>query len=214
MIKDRQNRYVITITGASGSIYAERLIRFLLEAKKQVICLISSTGLKVVKEELNWDIDNRDAKDVGQRLRDIFFTNRDKLQYEDKQLIYYDNRDLLADIASGSNSIAAMIVIPCSMGTLARIAQGISSNLIERTADVCLKEKRPLIIVPRECPFNEIHIQNMLTLSRVGASIIPAMPAFYYHPKNIDELVGYVVGKVLSGLGIYHNLYEKWGEGE
>jgi 4-hydroxy-3-polyprenylbenzoate decarboxylase len=119
--------------------------------------------------------------------------------------------DLFFSSASGSAAPDTMIIAPCSMGTLARIAAGISGNLVERSADVMLKERRPLLLVPRETPFSEIHLENMLRLARAGARIIPAMPAFYHHPENIDDLVDFVVGKVLDQIGIDNELYRRWG---
>ena len=199
----QKDRYIVAITGASGAIYAERLISYLIKQDKKIICLISPTGLKILKQELEWDMDNTDPKHMTQNLKDLFSANND-------QLICYHYNDMMADIASGSSPFSAMIIVPCSMGSLARIAHGSSGNLIERTADVCIKEKRPFILVPRECPLNEIHLANMYTLSKIGATIIPPMPAFYYHPKNINDLVGYIVGKILDTLKIEHELYKKW----
>lgn len=123
---------------------------------------------------------------------------------------YLDSRNLTAGLASGSIQAAGMAVLPCSMGSLARIAHGVSGNLIERAADVSLKEKRPLILAPRETPFNQIHIENMLTLARAGAHIVPCMPGFYNHPKSIGDLVDFVVCRVLNLLGVKHNLDLSW----
>ena len=119
--------------------------------------------------------------------------------------------DFSAAIASGSGAADAMVVCPCSMGTLARIAGGISANLLERAADVMLKERRPLILVPRETPLNEIHLENMLRLARMGARVVPAMPAFYNHPTSIDDMVDFMVGRVLDSLGMENKLYSRWG---
>lgn len=121
-----------------------------------------------------------------------------------------DNHNLFAGVASGSHGFDAVIVMPCSMGTLAEISHGLSRNLLCRAADVALKEGRKLIIVPRETPFNTIHLENMCHLSKVGATIIPAMPGFYHHPQTLEDLVNFVVGKVLSYLNINHNLFKKW----
>ncbi|MDP3013937.1 MAG: UbiX family flavin prenyltransferase, partial [Candidatus Subteraquimicrobiales bacterium] len=132
------------------------------------------------------------------------------LSAADEQLEYIDCQNLNSSICSGSYKVEGMIICPCSMATLASIASGISSNLLERAADVTLKEARPLVVVPRETPLNQIHLKNMLKLSQAGALIVPAMPAFYHQPKNIEDLVSFVVGKVLDIFKIEHNLYKRW----
>lgn len=118
--------------------------------------------------------------------------------------------DLFAPVASGTSAPTHMVIVPCSMGTLARVATGISSNLLERSADVMIKQKKPLIVVPRETPLSSIHLKNMLTLSELGTTMIPAMPGFYFQPKSIDDLVNFVVGRILESLGLYHELYKPW----
>jgi 4-hydroxy-3-polyprenylbenzoate decarboxylase len=123
-------------------------------------------------------------------------------------------KDIGASIASGSYLTAGMVVVPCSMGTLANIASGSSRNLLERTADVMLKEGRPLILVPRETPLHAIHLENLLKLSRMGVAIVPAMPAFYHMPTSIDDLVDFMVGKLLDRMGIEHGLFRRWGMNE
>jgi 4-hydroxy-3-polyprenylbenzoate decarboxylase len=120
--------------------------------------------------------------------------------------------DIMAPPASGSRAPRAMLVVPCSMGTAARIASGVSSNLIERCADVVLKERRPLVLVPRETPLSSIHLRNLLTLSDAGAHIVPAMPGFYIQPRTIDDMVNHVAGKALDALGVEHDLYPRWRE--
>jgi 4-hydroxy-3-polyprenylbenzoate decarboxylase len=126
---------------------------------------------------------------------------------------WWEPTNFYAPIASGSHLTDGMIIAPCSMKTAAAVAHGLSSGLIERAADVTLKERRPLIVVPRETPFSSIHLENLLALSRAGAHVVPAMPAFYHHPKSIDDLVGFVVGRVLDHLGVPQTLVPRWGEG-
>lgn len=194
-----QKTYTIGITGASGSIYGVRLIQELLRLENKVHLVITEAGWQVLSHELNWDASIREAN------FDKYFTKNVN------NLIYHQLGDFNAPIASGSYQSDGMIVIPCSMGTLSKIAHGISSNLLERTADVMLKEGKQLIIVPRETPLNAIHLDNMLILTKAGARLLPAMPGFYHNPKSIDDLVDYVVGKVLDSLGFEHSLFKRWG---
>ena len=130
---------------------------------------------------------------------------------ETERLGYYGGDDFFAPVASGSSAPDAMVVCPCSMGSLGRIAAGLSSSLLERVADVMLKEGRPLLLVPRETPLSAIHLENMLKLARLGVRIVPPMPAFYHHPQSLDDLVDFVVGKVLDQLGVEHRLFKRWG---
>ena len=194
---------VVAITGASGSIYGLRLTEELLRADCRVSLLLTKSGLDVLRYEtgLEWEGTTSARK---QLMRDYFGGSR--------KLEHYDEKDLFAPIASGSSAPDAVVVCPCSMGTAGRIAAGMSENLIERAADVALKERRDLILVPRETPFNQIHLENLLALSRAGAHILPAMPAFYHRPKKIEELVDFVVGKILDSLGVEHKLFQRWGE--
>ncbi len=196
-------RIVVAITGASGSIYGLRLVEELLKKECRVTLLFSKAGLEVMRYEtgLGWE------GTTGQRLqlmRDYFGG--------DRHLEHLGCDDLFAAIASGSSAPDAVVIAPCSMGTAGRIAAGLSGNLIERVADVALKERRDLILVPRETPLSAIHLENLLTLSRAGAQILPAMPAFYHKPQSLAEVVDFVVGKILDGLGIEHALFTRWGE--
>lgn len=191
--------YTVGITGASGSIYGVRLVQELLKLDKKVNLVITEAGWQVLSHELAWDVNNREANLVK-----YFSENADNL-------FYYSILDFNAPIASGTYKSDGMIVIPCSMGTLSKIAHGTSSNLLERAADVMLKESKPLVIVPRETPLNVIHLDNMLTLARAGARIVPAMPGFYHNPKSIDDLVNHLVGKILDSLGVEHRLFKRWG---
>jgi len=195
--------FALAITGASGAVYGLRTVEELLKAKASVSLVISSAALMVLKEEcgLNWE---GSSEALRLRLSDHFDYDGDGLQV-------YDEGDLLAPMASGSAAPDAMIVVPCSMGTLSRIAGGNSGNLLERAADVVLKEGRPLILVPRETPLNAIHLENMLKLARLGVKILPAMPAFYHRPQSMEDLVDFVVGKILDGVGVKHELFKRWG---
>lgn len=184
------------ITGASGSIYGIRLIQELALRKHRVNVAVTSAGKEVMVEELG--------------APDFEHLNKLGLSGVGDQIRIWDNDKYEAPFMSGSGAPDAVVVIPCSMGKLAAIANGISGNLIERTADVALKEKRQLILVVRETPLNLIHLENMVKAARAGAQILPAMPAFYHHPKTVDDMVNFVVGKVLNLLGIEHNLFKGW----
>ncbi|MFU0784054.1 4-hydroxy-3-polyprenylbenzoate decarboxylase [Thermohydrogenium kirishiense] len=186
--------YIISITGASGSILGLRLIEELLKSDCKVHFLISKNGCNVMKYETGLTFD-----DAVQHFKKI-----------SEKINIYDVDDMFAPIASGSYKLDGMVIIPCSMGTLSSIACGISSNLIHRAADVCLKEKRKLIIVPRETPFNLIHLKNMAALSEMGANILPAVMTFYNKPTSIDDMINFIVGRVLDVLGIENNLFNRW----
>jgi flavin prenyltransferase len=197
----KPRHFALAITGASGAVYGLRVAEELLRAGARVSMLITTAGFAVLKEEcgLDWG-----GAKVLEQLRSHFGKQADCL-------IFYDENDLLAPIASGSAAPDAMIVVPCSMGTLSRISCGNSGNLLERAADVMLKEGRPLVLVPRETPLNAIHLEHLLKLSRLGVRIVPAMPAFYQHPQSLDDLVNFVVGKVLDSVGVEHQLFKRWG---
>jgi 4-hydroxy-3-polyprenylbenzoate decarboxylase len=182
-------KIVVGITGASGVIYGISLLHHL--RKRVETCLILSDNAKKII-----------GCEVG----------KNTIQIKKLAKHSYENDDLFAPIASGSVKFDAMVIVPCSMSTLSKIAHGISDNLITRAASVCLKERRKLIIVPRETPLCVIHLKNMTTLSEAGALILPAMPAFYPKPRNVDDIVNFVVGKILDVLGIEHNIYRRWDE--
>jgi 4-hydroxy-3-polyprenylbenzoate decarboxylase len=196
---------VVAITGASGSIYGLRLTEELLRAGCRVTLLFSRAGRDVLRYEmgLEWEGTTRERKAL---IRAYFGAGQ--------QLEHYGEDDLFAPIASGSAAPDAVVIAPCSMGTVGRLAAGLGSNLIERAADVVLKEGRDLLLVPRETPFNVIHLENLLRLARAGARIIPAMPAFYHRPQTLADLVDFVVGKVLDPLKLPHRLFPRWGEEE
>lgn len=197
-----QKHIFIALTGASGSMYGLRLAEQLCLSGFQVTFSASCSGTAVCLEETGLDLSG-DLDKALQRLYAHLEIN------SGITLVHPD--DLFCSVASGSSAPGAMVVCPCSMGTLARIAYGNSGNLIERCADVMIKERHPLLLVPRETPLSDIHLENMLKLSRAGARIIPAMPGFYGRPQSVLELVDFVVGKVLDQLGIDNDLYKRWG---
>lgn len=190
------DRYIVALTGASGSVYAVRLLEELLIANKEVHFIASENGRKVLEYELEYS----------------FEALLDRLAALGGVLKVHNNNNLFASVASGSFKTSGMIIIPSSMSTLGEIAAGASKSLIGRAADVCMKEKRKLVLVPRETPFSSIHLKNMLYLSETGVTILPAMPAFYNKPKTLEELVDFVVGRALDALGVNQALYKEWGE--
>ncbi|MFC5448086.1 UbiX family flavin prenyltransferase [Paenibacillus aestuarii] len=194
--------WVVGITGASGAIYGVRLCQVLLEQGHDVHLIITEAGWRVLHDELDWQVSKR-----KEMLTEHFGGYSGRFHY-------HPIADIGASIASGSFRTRGMVVIPCSMGSLSGIARAASDNLLERTADVMLKEGRSLILVPRETPLHAIHLENMLTLSRMGVRILPAMPAFYNRPKSLEEMVDFLVGKVLDSMGIEHSLYRRWGEND
>lgn len=189
-------KFIVGITGASGSIYGMRLAEELLKNNMQVHLVVTENGRKVIESEIGENADT--------------FINRLNDTYSN--LITHDINNMASSIASGSFKTNGMIIMPCSMATLGEIAMGISKNLLGRSADVCLKERRKLIIVPRETPLNNIHLRNMLYLSEAGAEVLPAMPGFYQKPETVNDMVDFIVGKVLDALNIKNNLFKKWGE--
>jgi len=196
-------KIVLAMTGASGAVYGLRLTEELLRSGHQVVLLLSRAGRQVLRYETGLDWTEELA--LRRERIDAHFQAGEALQH-------YDEDDLFASVASGSAAADAMVVAPCSMGCVGRLAAGLSGNLIERCADVSLKEGRPLSLVPRETPLNQLHLENLLRLSQAGARIVPAMPAFYQQPASVEELVDFVVGKVLDQLGIDHRLYRRWGD--
>ena len=191
--------YAVCFSGGSGSAYGLRLVEVLLELGHTVHLCATGAAVRVLIHEAGFDLDLEQPRLEGlfdERLR--------------ARLHVHDLAAVEAAPASGSAGIAATIVVPCSMGTLARVAHGFSSNLVERSADVAIKEGRPLIVVPRETPLSELHLENMLKLTRLGAVVLPAMPGFYQRPSTVAELVDFVVGKILDRLSIPHDLVARW----
>lgn len=195
--------YTVAITGASGSPYALRLLQVLLQQGHNVYLSISGDGLKIMNEESGFVLKGSET--------DIQNAFERQLDAREGQLRYFDEDNMYTPIASGSTHVDAMVVIPCSMKALASIANGYASNLIERAADVTIKERRKLVLVPRETPLSAIHLRNMLTLAELGCHIVPAMPGFYHHPKHLQDMVDFVVGRVLDALGVENSLAPRWG---
>jgi len=191
---------VMAITGASGAPYAVRLLESLIAANRSVQLIVSAHGLRLLRTES--DIASIDA--LRERVGETGW---------DRCVQTFDDADRGAPPASGSALSAGMVICPCSMGTVAAIAMGTSRSLVERAADVALKERRPLILVPRETPLSAIHLENMLRVTRAGALVMPAAPGFYHRPSKIDDLVNFVVARVLDHLDVPHTLSARWGGG-
>lgn len=192
--------WIVGMTGASGAIYGVRLVEELLARGHDLHLVITDAGWRVLYEELDWDIADRKLA-----------LSRRFSRYEGTYQLH-PIRDIGAGPASGTFRAAGMVVVPCSMGTLSGIAHGSSDNLLLRTADVMMKEGRRLIVVPRETPLHTIHLGNMLTLAQMGVRILPAMPGFYNKPTSLEEIVDFLVGKILDAMDIDHDLYVRWGE--
>jgi|TARA_B100000809_G_scaffold265953_1_gene326499 4-hydroxy-3-polyprenylbenzoate decarboxylase len=194
--------FIVAVTGASGAIYATRTMRAMLAAGNHVHLVLSKYGRYVMHEELGWEPDNESILDFLAR------TTGDEIRAG--TLEEHGVNDLTRAISSGSSPVSGMVVVPCSAKSLAAIAHGTSSNLIERSADVTLKERRPLVLVIRETPMNLIQLRNMVTVAEAGAAVLPAMPAFYQKPKSFDDLGDFIAGRALSLLGVDHELFEPW----
>ncbi|PJZ51716.1 UbiX family flavin prenyltransferase [Leptospira adleri] len=196
-------KLVLGMAGASGSIYAERFIRALstIEGKTFLIC--SPASLRVFREEMNCNVAS--AKELLE-----FIFDKYKIVNSSHQFLIRNFLDIGADIASGSNPWDAMVVLPCSMKTIASINAGLTENLIERAADVTLKERRTLVLVPREAPYNRIHLKNMLELHDAGGTILPASPGFYQMPKTLEDLGDFISERIFRLLGVELDLYPRW----
>ncbi|MGI9077622.1 MAG: UbiX family flavin prenyltransferase [Gemmatimonadaceae bacterium] len=192
---------IVAVTGASGAPYAVRLLEALLAAERAVWLVISSHGWRLLEVES----DIRDVSELREQLGSPKW---------DRFVTIFDDGDRGATPASGSALSAGMVVCPCSMGTLAAISAGASRSLVERAADVTLKERRRLVLVPRETPLSAIHLENMLRVTRAGATVLPAAPGFYHRPSEIGQLVDFIVARVLDHLGVKHQLGRRWSAGE
>jgi 4-hydroxy-3-polyprenylbenzoate decarboxylase len=194
----------LALTGASGMPYGIRLLECLLASGARVYLLYSQAAQIVARQEMDLALPGR------AREAEAFFSER--FGAAAGQLRAFGREEWFAPVASGSNPADAMVVCPCTMGTLAAVAQGLADNLIERAADVMLKERRPLILVPRETPLSAIHLENMLRLARAGAVVLPANPGFYHRPASVEAIVDFVVARVLDQLRIAHQLMQRWGD--
>jgi len=190
-------RYVLAITGASGSIFGIRLLEELAKTS-EVHLIVSTSALDIINTEVGIDLSQNPMEKIRQRLNA-------------KCLFLYNDNDMWSPVASGSFKTDGMFVVPCSMKTLSAIANGYANNLIERAADVTIKEKRQLLLCPREMPFSPIHLENMLKLARLGVVITPPAIAFYHHPQTIDDIIDFIVGKILDCFKIDNNLFKRWG---
>jgi len=199
---DSRPSIAIGITGASGAVYATRTLAALLERGAHVELIVSDYGRRLLRDELG------DAAAVERLMP--YLTERYGAGVAAGTFTLHSNRDLGATLASGSHGCSGMAIVPCSMKTLAAIAHGLSRNLIERAADVMLKERRRLVIVPRETPMSLPQLRNMVLCAEAGAMMLPAMPAFYQQPKTLDDLADFIAGKVLAALGFEHDLYPAW----
>ena len=196
-------KLVLGIAGASGSIYPARFIKKLLELNGETFLIVSPASIRIFREEYETNVN------TPQEIID-FIVNKWQITNIQNKIHFRSFADIGADIASGSNSWNATVILPCSMKTIASINAGLTENLIERCADVTLKERRRLIVVPRETPYNQIHLRNMLSLDQAGAIILPASPGFYQIPRTIDDLGDFIAGRIFNLLGVDVGLFPKW----
>lgn len=218
------NSVLIGVTGASGAVWAQMLVRFLAGRREvdRIYLVFTDTGRQVVLHELGGEGGASPEDGDGLDLRRLLKAGEHGLPDSDspgsrvsagRKLVVFNNKDFFAPVASGTAAPRRMVIVPASMGTVARVAGGLSTNLLERTADVMLKENRPLVLVPRETPLSALHLENLLKLARLGARIVPPMPAYYQAPRGLDDVNRFIVGKVCEGLGIDdHGLYQPWNE--
>jgi len=212
-------KYILAMTGASGSIFGVRVLEELVKTS-EVHLVISSNTFQIIRDETGRDwvgsnqqknrsqesgpsSQNKKQETTEEIIREQFGTDR---------IFFYEDKQMYAPVASGSFKTDGMFVVPCTMKTLAGIANGYANNLIERAADVVIKEGRPLLLSPREMPFSAIHLEHMLKLARLGVRIAPPVPAFYQGPQNLDDMVNFIVGKILDSFGVEHELFKRWGK--
>ena len=194
--------FIVAISGASGSIYGVRLIEELIRSADNVYLCVSRQAFSIIKMETGAEWSGKTDAAIEKKIQKY---------YSSKKIKYFGEDNLASPVSSGSFITDGMFVVPCSMKTLSAIAAGYANNLIERAADVVIKEGRKLIIAPREMPFSAIHLENMLKLARIGVTIAPPVPAFYHRPKTIADLIHHTIGKVLDCLHIPHELFRRWG---
>jgi len=204
MSTTEQEKITLAITGASGAQYGLRLLQCLLAEGLQVFVMISRAAQVVINTETDLKLPGTPS-DQESYLANLYSA-------KDGQLKVFGREQWMAPVASGSGAPSRMVVCPCSTGSLSAIATGASNNLIERAADVALKERRQLILVPREAPYSEIHLEHMLKLTRMGAVMIPASPGFYNRPETVEDMIDFVVARILNQLGIEQSLLPRWGE--
>lgn len=197
-------KFIVGITGASGSVYAQKLLTELAKGHHTIYLTITPPGLRVLAEEIGWHLSS-DVQIAEKEIRRYI-----GLAPDDISLRYFDITDVGALIASGSVPTDGMIVVPCTMATVSAIAHGTASDLLQRAADVIIKERRKLLIVPRETPLSAIHLENMLRLAQLGVYILPAMPAFYNKPKTLEDITAFMVGRILDYFEVSHELYQRW----
>lgn len=198
------NDLVMAFTGASGAPYGVQLLKVLLHAGRTVYLTISAAGAQVLQQEMGCSVDLKEFQ-----LHDLLGEN---LETRNGQVHYHHFGDFRAGIASGSFLTGGMVICPCSMGTAAAIAHGLSQNLIHRAADVHLKERRKLILVPRETPLSTVQLRNLTLCAEAGAVVLPAMPGFYTHPQSVQDCVNFIVGRICDQLGVEHDLLKRWGD--
>ncbi len=214
-------RIVVAMTGASGSAYAVRLLQVLLGSDVEVHLTVSGAATQVLREELGLTVSVKGLKPESLIVTDEMVAGSERLQalgfpvvdgLDASLLKYHHNMDFNAGMASGSFLTDGMVICPCSLGSLGAIASGLSVNLIHRAADVHIKERRKLVLVPRETPLSAIHLANMTKLAEVGATVLPAMPGYYHQPKSMMDLVDFVVARICDQLGVEHSLMHRWSE--
>lgn len=193
-------RYILAISGASGSIIGIRVLENLVKVS-EVHLIISTNSFSIIRDEVGLEWFSEDEREIEKRIRNYLGLQR---------VYYYSESNLSAPISSGSFLTSGMLIVPCSMKTLSGIASGYANNLTERAADVTIKEGRPILLSPREMPFSAIHLENMLKLARLGVKIAPPVPAFYHRPKNLNDIVDFIAGKILDSFNIEHNLFRRW----